>query len=128
MSELYNWEEFKPTKGRFTPYITVVETGGIGISAGFIKKHNITNENTKAVKILFDKTKMAIGLIFQNEKTEDSISIKVSKFGGAHLNAKPLWVRYDISNKDYVGKYTPKEDKLPTGESIHIFELKFTAF
>ena len=118
----YNWEEFEPTKGRFTPFITIVETGGIGISAGFIKKYAIKDGST--VKLFLDKEKPSIGISFSDEKSLNSITLKISKFGGAHINAKPFWIRFDIPHMKYVGKYTPKEVVVNENKKIYVIDLK----
>jgi len=119
----YNFEELEVTGGRFTPLVSLVETGGIGVSAGFTRKYNLTAENTVAVKLLFDKDRNAVGMRFLSSKEDGAIKVKFAERGGAHLNAKPLWVKFDVSYKDFVNKYIPKEINDPQKGKIYVFEL-----
>lgn len=122
METEYNFEELEVTGGRFTPLVSLVETGGLGVSAGFTRKYNLTAENTSAVKLMFDKTRNAVGMRFLNSKEDGAVRVKFADRGGAHLNARPLWVKFDIDYKKYVNKYTPKEVADAKGK-VYVFEL-----
>ena len=123
METNYNFEELSITGGRFTPLVSLVETGGIGISAGFTRKYNLTAENTAAVKLMYDREKNAVGMKFFSNKEEGATPVKFADRGGAHLNARPLWVKFDIDHKKFVNKYTPKEITDAKQGKMYVFEL-----
>ena len=123
METEYNFEELEVTGGRFTPLVSLVETGGLGISAGFTRKYNLTTQNTTAVKLMFDKTRNAVGMKFLASKGDGAITVKFAERGGAHLNARPLWIKFDIDYKKFVNKYTPKEVTDAQKGKVYVFEL-----
>lgn len=100
------FEAFNPQGGRFTPSISINETGGIGISSGFIKKYEINHKEIKGVKLFFNRNNNSIGIKFVNE-LEGNVKIKFADRGGATINAKSFWVRFDISHANFKGKYLP---------------------
>jgi hypothetical protein len=127
MTNDYSFEEFSITKGRFSPLVSLVETGGIGISSGFTKKYGLTSENTAAVKFLYDRSNKAIGMRFLPVKEDGALNVKFAQRGGAHLNAKAFWVKFDIDHKKYIGKYTPTEIQHPQFGKVYVFDLKETS-
>lgn len=121
MDNNYNFEPFVSQKGRFKPFLSIGEAGGIGISSGFVKKHD-ANKYTNA-KLFYDKNKQAIGIKFLSEKEMGSISTKFYKEGGGAINGKGFFIKYDIDPKKYKGRYEPKEIE-QTGEKLYVIELK----
>ena len=123
METNYNFEELSVTGGRFMPLISLVETGGLGLSAGFTRKYGLMATNTTAVKLLFDKSRNAVGMKFLSSKEGGSMTVKFAERGGAHLNAKPLWVKFDVEYKKFINKYIPKEVNDARLGKIFVFEL-----
>ncbi len=118
-------EEFKNSGGRFTPLISVGEAGGIGISSGFAKKYELNNKNTKSVRLFYWKDKVAIGLMFLEKLEESTLKLRFTddERGGAYVNAKPFWIKFDIEYKNFVRKYIPKEITTEKGK-IYVIELR----
>lgn len=127
MEESYKIEEaaeFKNPKGRFTPLISIGGTGGVGISAGFTKKYEFNDQNTKGIKFFYWKEKNAIGLLFLKEEEDGMMKPRFSdnERGGAYINALALWSKFDIDFGKYVGKYLPKAVQTPKG-TVYVIEL-----
>ena len=45
METNYNFLEYEAVSGRFTPLISLVESGNFGVGAGFTKKYQIDSKN-----------------------------------------------------------------------------------
>lgn len=119
----YSFEEFNAEGGRFTPLISLGEAGGIGVSAGFVKKYPEIKD-AAGVKLLFDKGKNAIGVKFLQQKEPGMLAFKVVPRGGGYINGKAFLVKFDIDPKKYKGRYPVKEIIFPDQSKAHVIELK----
>ena len=121
MSE-YKFEEYNSVGGRIIPSISLGTAGGFGISAGFVKKYDLSN--VVGVKLLIDKEKNAVGFKFIKAPESGMVKIKFApNQGGGYISANAFLIKYDIEAKDFNGKYTPIE--VNTGvDKMYIIELK----
>jgi hypothetical protein len=119
------FEEFSPVRGRYTPLITVGESGGIGISAGFSRTYGINSASYPKVKLYFNRAEMTVGIRFlsANDVSSDDLVLKEVPRGGAHINAKPFWMRFNVDHKTYAGRYQP-ERLQKDGVILFVFKLK----
>ncbi len=117
----YNFQEFNPTKGRFSPLIGIGENG-IGISTGFCKKFKVDNNNSSTAKLFWDKENNAIGILFS--PNEGSLSVKFNSSGGAFIPAKQFFVTYDIDPKKYKKRKYKPEEILQDGNKIFVVSLE----
>ncbi len=118
-----DFEEFYSAGGRFTPLISVNETGGIGVSAGFIRKYEIKSDKTEGVKLYYNKKTNSFGIKFCETKELGILKIKFAERGGAHINAKAFWVKFDIDFNKFKGKYTPTLVNT-SNDKIYVVDLK----
>ena len=123
MSEnTYNFIEFNSVGGRVTPIISLGITGGIGVSAGFSKKYDLSN--VIGVKLLYDTEKKVIGIKFLSEKEDGMMKLKPVVNGGYYINAKSFMIKFDIDAKLYTNRYAPKEIEIPGQGKIYVIEIK----
>ncbi len=117
----YQFEEYNSVGGRVIPSISLGAAGGFGISAGFVKKYDLTG--VVGVKLFFDKEKVAVGFKFLKTGEEGMVKIKLApNQGGAYITANSFLIKYDLDAKDFSGKYAPKEvDSADT--KIYVIEL-----
>lgn len=116
----YNFVEFSPSRGRFSPLISVGENG-IGISTGFCKKYKIDQNNSGTAKLFWDSSRKLIGILFL--KNGGSLTVKFNSSGGAFISAKQFFVTYDINAANYKKiKFKPEEIN-QDGNRIFVIDL-----
>jgi hypothetical protein len=119
----YNFKEFNATGGRILPSISLGESGGFGISAGFIKKYDFSS--LVGAKIFFDATKNVVAFKFLTAPEEGMMKIKMApNQGGGHISAKAFLIKFDIDSKKFSGKYTPQQKNIPNVGDVFLIELK----
>jgi len=122
------------SKNNFTTseaFISVLKSGIITFSKGFIHKHNLIPQKHRFVNFLYDTKKKAIGLNVSDKKTDDSFTIAYDNRGrGASISCVTFFKSFKIDSNKYAGRY-PYEIILPVfsmhGTSdgkIYIIELK----
>lgn len=99
----YNFEQFTEIKGKFSTKISIGKSG-IGIGHGFLTKNGL-NES-KAIKLYFDRSKLAIGFKFMEAHEEGSIKLKI-RGKGAHIAVASFFGKYGIEPVEYRGRYEP---------------------
>lgn len=120
MENQYNFQEFISQGGRFTPLISIGMAGWIGVSAGFTKKFNISSAT--GAMLYYDQTKNAIGIKFSEKREPGMVSVKLMEKGGAMINAKAFFTKFDIDPKAYKGRFLAKEIETPSGK-MYVFEI-----
>ena len=119
----YKFQEFNATGGRVLPSISLGESGGFGVSAGFVKKYEIAS--TTAVKIFYDQAQNAVAFKFYDKFEEGMLKVKMAaNQGGGHINANAFLIKFDIDAKKYKGKYSPTEIDMPNIGKVFVIELK----
>src|SRR3546814_3612106 len=97
--ENYNFEQFSAAGGRISPTINL-NASGFGVSAGFVKKYDLSDE--KAVHLFYDKNKNAVGVKFLKEKEDGALGlILAANRGGGYINSKAFLIKYDIDPRKY---------------------------
>lgn len=120
----YNFQEYNAIGGRIIPSISLGESGGFGVSAGFIKKYDI-DSSTSAVKLFYDKEKKAVAFKFSNKIEEGMLKIKMApKQGGGHISANSFLIKFDLDAKKYKGRYTPEEIEMPNVGKVYVIQLQ----
>jgi hypothetical protein len=121
MENHYNFEEFTAYGSKFSTKISLGRSGGFGFSAGFYNQYKL--EKSAAVKLFYDREKMAVGFKFFKEPQEEAIKLKDRDSGG-HITAQSFLNKYGIDPNLYTGRYDPKEITLGNGEKMYVIELK----
>jgi hypothetical protein len=121
MTAAYNFKEFNALTGRFTPLVSVMRTGVIGLSAGFTKTYEIDQQKYSSVKLYFDIEKKAVGMRFFAGKEEGALPLRFIPRGGAQINAASFWYKFQVAHKN-IQKFIPEIVEQPEGK-IYVFEL-----
>jgi hypothetical protein len=122
MQDEYNFQEFNAITGRYTPLISLMETGTIGLSAGFTRAYEVQPDKYTNVKLYFDGVRNAVGLKFVKSKLDGTLPIRFIDRGGAQINAASFWIKFNIDPRYYVNKFRPKQIE-NNNEKIYVFEL-----
>jgi hypothetical protein len=103
----YSFEEFKSRKGRFSPSISINQSGGFGLSSGF--HHRYTIDKYKGVKLYYDKIKGAVGIKFLEKEEDGMFRLKTRpNEKGGYFTAKSFIDAYAVDIKKVHGKYIPQ--------------------
>jgi hypothetical protein len=122
--ENYLFEEFKSTSTRFSLVISLGKAERFYLSSSFCEKYGILTMS--GVKLLYDKSKNAVGFRFIKDKEDGMIGIKKLDGNSAYINAKAFLGMYDIDAKKYMNRYHPKEFTDANNKKIFVIELKET--
>jgi hypothetical protein len=119
----YKFQEYNATGGRILPSISLGESGGFGVSAGFVKKYEI--DSVVAAKIFYDQEKNAVAFKFSDKVEDGMLKVKLApNQGGGYISAKEFLIKFDIDSKKFKGKYTPAQIDMPNIGKVFIIELK----
>ncbi len=116
----YNFEEFKESGGRFKPVISLGEKSGFGLSSGFT--HAFDLKGVIGTKMYYDQNKKAVAFKFIKTKEDGMVSVKLREKGG-YIGAQSFIGKYQIDQKKYAGRYTPKEIKDDNLGRLFVIEL-----
>ncbi len=119
--DTYNFEEFTSFGSKFSPKISLGGSGGFGFSSGFYNLYNL--KGSTALKMYFDKEKMAVGFKFLKDPESGSAKLKERETGG-YIAARSFLGKYGIDPKKYRSRYDPKEVQHETLGRIFVIELK----
>ena len=78
----YNWKKAEVIKVGVRgnkPKITLRKSGGVHLNSAFIRDKNLQNMEYVKALIIKDEKKIAIGLIFSDKKTENSLKLAFGK-------------------------------------------------
>ncbi|KKS65284.1 MAG: hypothetical protein UV67_C0011G0013 [Parcubacteria group bacterium GW2011_GWC1_43_12] len=117
----YNFEEFTSFKGKFSSKISLGKTGGFGFSSGFYNKYNL--KDSVALKIFYDKEKMAVAFKFFKNEESGAIKLKPRATGG-YVASRSFIGKYGINPLKYAGRYEPKEVMSDNLGKVYVIELK----
>ncbi len=117
----YKFEQFTSFKGKFSPIISIGRTGGFGFSSGFYNRYKL--EDSVALKVFYDKERMAIAFKFSKAKEDDSLKLKPGS-SGIYVPARSFFGKYNINPGKYAGRYTPQELDDNDSERMFVIELK----
>ena len=117
----YNFEEFTSFKGKFSSKISLGSSGGFGFSSGFYNRYNL--KDSAALKLFYDKDKMAVGFKFLKDVENGSVKLKQRQTGG-YMPARSFLGKYSIDPVRYAGRYDPKEVEHETLGKVYVIELK----
>ncbi|HOB89743.1 MAG TPA: hypothetical protein PKG74_00210 [Candidatus Colwellbacteria bacterium] len=117
----YNFEEFTSFRGKFSPKISLGTTGGFGFSSGFYNRYNL--KDSVALKLFYDKSKMAIGFKFLKNTEDGAMKLKPRETGG-YVAARSFLSKYGIEPGRYAGRYDPKEIMDDNIGKIYVIELE----
>jgi hypothetical protein len=120
--EEYNFVEFQPSGGKYNMVISLGKPDRFYLASAFCKKYGI--ESDSGVKLLFDKSKMAIGFKFSKEMEPGTVGLKKLSGDSFYINAKAFLGMNDIIADKYLGRYKPVEITAPDGKKIFVIELK----
>jgi len=120
---LYNFVQFTSFGSKYTPIISLGETGGFGFSSGFYHRYNL--KNNVALELYYDEDSMAVGFRFMDTATENSLKLRPRATGG-YIGARSFLGKYGIDPKKYSGRYEPKEIQDEKLGRIFVIELKET--
>lgn len=118
----YNFKKFNKTGGRFTPAISIVKPGAIGLNAGFCKRYSIDNRYV-AANLYFDTDNNAIAVKPLTDKEPNSASLRVRGSGAAYISAKSFLEYYGIDMDKHGRKYVPEKINDPEVGSIFVINL-----
>lgn len=118
----YNFEEFESVGTRYSMFITLGKSERFYLGSSFCRKYDIASK--EAVKLLFDKSKKAVGFKFLTSKEEGSIDLKKLQDDSYYINAKAFLGMYDITPAEkWAGRYEPKEIMSEDGSKIFVIDL-----
>ncbi len=121
MSNSFSFEEFTSFKGKFAAKISLVKAGGFGFSAGLFNKYGL--KDSTAIKLFYDKEKMAVGFKFLKTQESGSVKLKKREDTGGYLSAISFLNKYNIDSKKYSGRYDPQEVKDDNLGRLFVIEL-----
>ena len=122
MNNPYNFEQFTAYGSKFSSKISLGRSGGFGFSSGFYNQHNLGK--SVAIRMFFDKSKMAVGFEFFKEPVDQAVKLKGPEGSGVHITAQSFLKKYGIDPLIYSGKYDPIEVTGNDGNKIYVIELK----
>jgi hypothetical protein len=117
----YSFEEFTSFGSKFSSKISLGLSAGFGFSAGFYNRYNL--KDSTALKMFYDKDKMAVGFKFLKSVENGSVKLKQRTTGG-YVAARSFLGKYGIEPKKYAGRYDPKEVMDENLGKIYVIELK----
>ena len=120
----YNFEEFKSVGGRYNMVITLGKSERFYLGGAFCRKYDIAS--MVGVKLMLDKSKLAVGFKFVKEKQEGTIDLKKLQDDSYYINAKAFLGMYDLSASKYAKRYTPVEITNADGSKIFVIHLQDT--
>ncbi len=120
-SNEYKFEEFTSFGSKFSSKISLGKSGGFGFSSGFYNRYNL--KNSIALKIFYDKLKMAVGFKFLESVEDGSVKLKPRQTGG-YVGVRSFLGKYDIDPVKYAGRYDPKEVMDDNLGKVYVIELK----
>lgn len=130
MQKQFDWKPFQQKGGRFRNYnISIIcskkneNLAGFGFLSGFYHKEQIEDYN---YVLLFysNEVKPTIGFHFLNDKTVPGAFKLTKGAGSASVFPGSFWAAHsNISPKEHVGRYIPKEDKSKRFGKIFYIEL-----
>jgi len=77
-----------------------------------------------ALKLFYDRAKMAVAFKFFNHEESGSVKFKQRKDTGGYVSAISFLNKYGINAKKYAGRYEPKEITDENDERMFVIELK----
>ena len=116
----FNFEEFTSFGGKFTPKISL-GPGGFGFSSGFYNRYGL--KDSVALKLFYDKAKMAIGFKFLETNESGSVKLKNRTIGG-YVAARSFLGKYGIDVKKYGGRYDPQEITDDSLGKVYVIQLE----
>ena len=117
----YKFEEFTSFGSKFSPKISLGATGGFGFSSGFYNRYNL--KDSVALKLFYDKSKMAVGFKFLKDIETGSVKLKPRETGG-YVAARSFLGKYGIDPARYAGRYDPQEIMDDNLGKVYVIELK----
>ena len=117
----YNFEEFTSFGSKFSSKISLGGTGGFGFSSGFYNRYNL--KDSSALKLFYDKSKMAVGFKFLKSVESGSVKLKPRATGG-YVAARSFLGKYGIDPVKYAGRYDPQEVMDENLGKVYVIELK----
>jgi|GEM_PF-5040878 len=120
----FQFEEFHQSGERFTPYVSINNTGVIGLSSGFTKKYDFNDKVAPAAKLFYDRNKKVVGISFSKTKEEGMVNVKYIAGGGAQINGKAFWTKFDVLYREFVNKYLPSKQDDALEPHFFIVDLK----
>lgn len=119
----YRFEEFTSFGSKFSSKISLGKSGGFGFSSGFYNRYNL--KDSVALKIFYDKSRMAVGFKFLKSVEDGSVKLKPRQTGG-YVGVRSFLGKYDIDSVKYAGRYDPKEVMDDNLGKVYVIELKET--
>ena len=120
-NNIYSFEEFTSFGSKFTSKISLGGTGGFGFSSGFYNRYGL--KDSVALKLFYDKSKMAVGFKFLKNAESGSVKLKPRETGG-YVAARSFLGKYGIDPVKYTGRYDPREVMDENLGKIYVIELK----
>jgi len=117
----YSFEEFTSFGSKFSSKISLGKSGGFGFSSGFYNRYNL--KGSVALKIFYDKAKMAVGFKFLKSREDGSVKLKPRQTGG-YVGIRSFLGKYGIDPIEYSGRYDPKEVMDDNFGKVYVIELK----
>lgn len=128
MNDTYSFIRY--TKNNFTTseeFISIAKTKIITFSKGFLFKNNFNQRENRFVIFFYDAKKVAIGMRFTKNKTNDSFTVVYDKRGGirgASISCGTFLNAFNIDVNKYSGRYPYKIVEDNHEDKLYVIKLK----